>query len=207
VVTWQIVRHQVAIAGRVTDAQTGRAIGGAQVRITAAPATFTTWLTVRALQYGTRWATMAERPDQTRTAADGHFHFLDLPDGQYTLTASLPGAGSRLSTAEKQATVSRDAQGTLTMAAADIALPPTTLKGEITDRDGNRLALVEVRVQGSGERAFSDAQGRYLLAGLEAGQHTVLVSAHGYQPVSRTAVMRPVGAVQTLNVVLDPSTP
>jgi Carboxypeptidase regulatory-like domain len=207
VVTWQIVRHQVAIAGRVTDAQTGRAIGGAQVRITAAPATFTTWLTIRALQYGTRWATMAERPDQTRTAADGHFHFLDLPDGQYTLTASLPGSGSRHSTAEKQATVSRDAQGTLTMAAADIALPPTTLKGEITDRDGNRLALVEVRVKGSGERAFSDAEGRYLLAGLEAGQHTVLVSVQGYQPVSHTVVMTPVGAVQTLNVVLDPSTP
>jgi Carboxypeptidase regulatory-like domain len=207
VVTWEIVRHRVAIAGRVTDAQTGRTIGGAQVRITTAPAAFTAWLAMRAIQGGARWVAMVERPDQTRTAADGHFHFLDLPAGQYTLTASLPGLGSRYGTAEKQAMVSRDAQGNITMAAADIALPPTTLKGEITDQDGDRVALVEVRLKGSGERAFSDAQGRYMLAGLEAGQHTVLVSAQGYRPASRTVLISPAGTVQTLNAVLVPSTP
>jgi Carboxypeptidase regulatory-like domain/Membrane-bound lysozyme-inhibitor of c-type lysozyme len=205
--TWEIIRHQVAIAGRVTDAQTGRAIGGARVGITAAPAAFTDWLAIRKTQYGVHWAAMVERPDQTGTAADGHFHFLDLPDGQYTLTASLPGSGSRYSTAGRHATVSRDAQGTITTAAADIALPPTTLKGEITDQDGARVALVEVRVQGSGERAFSDAQGRYVLAGLEMGQRTVLVFAQGYRPGFQTVMLSPAGSVQTINMVLVPLTP
>jgi hypothetical protein len=202
VVTWEIIRHQVAIAGRVTDAQTGRAIGGARVGITAAPAAFTDWLAIRAKQYGAQWAAMVERPDQARTALDGHFHFLDLPDGQYTLTASLPGSGSRYGTAGREAVVSSHAQGTITMAAADIALPPTTLKGEITDQDGNRIALVEVRVQGSGEQAFSDAQGRYILASLEIGQRTVLVFAQRYQPGSQTVTLSPAGTVQTLNMIL-----
>jgi Carboxypeptidase regulatory-like domain len=204
---WEIVRHQVAIAGRVTDAQTGRAIGGARVGITVAPAAFTDWLAIREIQYGAHWAAMVERPDQTRTAADGHFHFLDLPDGQYTLTASLPWSGGRYSTAGRQAMVSRDAQGTITMAAANIALPPTTLKGEITDQDGDRVALVEVRVQGSGERTFSDAQGRYVLVGLEIGQRTVLVFAQGYQPGFQTVTLSPAGTVQTLNMVLVHLTP
>jgi Carboxypeptidase regulatory-like domain len=207
VVTWEIVRHRVAIAGRVTDAQTGRTIGGAQVRITTAPAAFTDGLALRAIQYGAGWTAMAERPDRTRTAPDGHFHFLDLPDGQYTLTASLPGFGSQYGTAEKQAIVSRDAQGNITMAAADMALAPTTLKGRITDQEGNPVAMAEVRVKGSGERTLSDGQGQYLLTALEVGQRTVLVSAQGYQPASQTALLSPAGTVQTLDMTLVPSTP
>ena len=41
-------RHQVAIAGQVADAQTGRAIGGAKVRITQAPPGFVDRLVVLA---------------------------------------------------------------------------------------------------------------------------------------------------------------
>lgn len=202
---WEEVRHQVAIVGRVTDARTARAIGGAQVRITAAPAAFTEWLATRAKQYGTQWAGMVERPDQTRTSADGHFHFLDLPDGQYTLTASLPGSGSRYGTAQAQVTVSRDPQGNITMAAADIALPPTTLKGRVSRADASPVVLAEVRVKGSGERALSDGQGQYLLTGVETGNRTVLVSAQGFQPASRTALLSDAGSVKTADVVMTPS--
>lgn len=178
-IEWEIVRHQVAIAGRVTDFQTGKAIAQAQVQI-------------------------VEGPDRTRTAADGHFHFLDLPDGQYTLIASLPGSGSRYGTAQAEATVSRDAEDNITMATADIALPPTTLKGQITDQaTGNPVVMVQVQVQGSGERTFSDAQGRYILTGLEAGKRTVLVSARGYQPGSKTVLLSEPGTEQTLDFVLE----
>jgi hypothetical protein len=38
---------------------------------------------------------LAKRLDRTSTATDGYFHFLDLPDGDYTLIASLPGVGIR----------------------------------------------------------------------------------------------------------------
>jgi hypothetical protein len=204
VTAWEVARHQVAIAGRVTDRQTSRPLAGVRVRITAAPAAFTAWLNTYALQYGDRWAALAERPDQTWTAADGHFHFLDLPDGAYTLVASLPSAGTRYGTIQATATVVRDAGGHVTLAAADMGVPPTTLKGQVTGQGATPVVLAEVRVQGSGERAFTDAQGRYLLTGLEVGSRKVTVTARGFQPASKTVVLSAAGAERTLNFTLNP---
>jgi len=201
------VRHQVAIAGRVTDAQTGKPIAGAQVSITTAPAAFKGRLASTAVQYGARWDIMVERPDRSRTAADGHFRFLDLPNGQYTVTASLQRAGSRYGTARVRVRVARSAQGNVTMAMANLALPPTTLKGQITDQAADPVVMAEVRVQGSRNRAFSDGQGQYLLTGLEAGEHTVLVVAQGYTPATQTVRLNQAGAVRTVNFTLVPTTP
>jgi hypothetical protein len=203
----QIIRHQAAITGRVTEAHTGRAVRGAQVRITAAPEPFTTWLGLRAIQYGPRWESLVERPDQTRTAPDGHFHFLDLPAGSYTLTAALPAASSRYGTAQVQVVVSHDVEGNIDMVAADITLPSTTLRGQVTDQDADPVAMAEVRVQGSGEHTFSDGQGQYRLTGLEVGGRTITISAAGYQPAARPVQLSSAGTVQLLNVVLVPSAP
>jgi hypothetical protein len=41
------IRRQVAIAGWVTDAETGRALGGVQVAISAGPPAFTSQLPFR----------------------------------------------------------------------------------------------------------------------------------------------------------------
>ena len=199
---WETVRHQVAIAGQVSDAQGNVPLGGARVRITSGPAVFTNWLAVHALQYGEAWATLPKRPDQVLTAADGHFHFMDLPNGQYTLTVSLPGAGTRYGSAQVQATVSRNAQGKITMAASDIALPPTTIKGRVNGPGNANVAMAKIRVQGSGEQTFSDGQGRYLLTGLETGSRTVLVTAQGFRPLSRPVTLTAAGAVQTLDFAL-----
>ena len=188
---WEIVRHAVAITGSVSDAQTGKAIGGAMVTITDAPAEFTTWLETRAKQFGARWQTMAERPDRTWAAGDGHFHFLDLPNGDYTLVASLPGSGSRYGIAEEDATV--------------FQLPPTTLKGTVTTvttEGAVPVTLAEVKVSGSGETAFSDNQGRYLLTGLEKGLRTILVDARGFQPTSQVVGLVAAGVEEILDVVL-----
>jgi hypothetical protein len=199
----ETVRHQVAIAGQVTDAQTGRAISGARVQLTTAPPAFTDFLALRALPYGEHWATLVERPDRTRTAADGHFHFLDLPDGAYTCTATLPGAGSRYGTAQAGATVLRDAAGNLSMVTANLALPPTTVKGQIADQDtADPVFMAEVRVQGSGERAFSNAQGDYLLTGLETGIRTVQVTAQGYQGTSQAVTLEQAGTEQPVHFAL-----
>lgn len=199
----EVIRHQVAIAGQVANAQTGKGMEGVRVEITAAPAAFTDFLKFHKIQFGERWEAMAERPDRTRTTVDGSFRFLDLPNGQYTLTATLPGAGSRYGAAEARVTVARDANERITRAAASIALPPTTIKGRIKAEGGGDLQLAEVRVKGSGERAFSDAEGKYLLAGLEKGERTVLVSAQGFKTKSHNVTLGQAGSVQTLDVALN----
>lgn len=200
---WEIDRHAVAISGNVTDFQTGKPIGGARVEITAAPAAFTDWLALKALQHGSRWAGLKERPNRTRTAVDGHFHFMDLPDGEYTLTVTLPDSGSRYGEAQVTATVSRNAEGHILMTTANASLSPTTLKGEITSSDGGHaVVMAEVQVQGSGERTFSSSDGGYLLTGLEVGRRTVSVSAPGYQSVVWQVDIGSAGAVQTLDFAL-----
>ena len=45
--------------------------------------------------------------------------------------------------------------------------------------------------------------GQYLLAGLETGARTVLVSAQGYQPASQTVSLSQAGVEQTLDFTLS----
>jgi hypothetical protein len=220
-VKWETVRHQVAIAGRLADAGTGKPVGGALVTINEderTPAAFKSLLEARAMQYGDAWATMTERPDRARTAPDGLFYFLDLPDGDYTLTASLASMGNRYGTAQATATVSRDENGNLKRAFLDLALQATTVRGKITGPSHKTgVAMAEVRVKGSGERTFSDAQGQYVLAGVEpvkpkngtsAGgrppitERTVLVFAQGYRPASKPVALHEAGTMKTLNFEL-----
>jgi hypothetical protein len=178
----EATRHQVAIAGSVTDAKTGRAIAGAVVILKSAAQV------VIACE---------------ATGADGHFHFLDLADGQYALAATLEAAGTRYGKATKMATVARDG-GRIKLATADMVLPPTTVKGAITGSGAAPVSLAEVRVQGSGERTFSDTDGHYLLTGLEVGSRILLVSARGYDPARAAAVLAEAGAEYVVDVTLVP---
>lgn len=202
-IAWQIARHQVAIAGWVSDGETGKPVSGAEVTITEMPAAFKKRLQGSALQHGKRWTAMVERPDRTQTRADGLFYFLDLPDGTYTLSASCTSTGKRYGTARETATVSRDGKANIKMASVNFVLRPTTIKGKITG-PGHKTVVVmaEVRVKGSGERAFSDAQGQYVLAGIEPGKRTVLVFAQGYRPASQPVTLEHPGALGTLNFAL-----
>jgi len=147
------------------------------------PAEFSQGLDLKAMLYRDGWRAMAERPDRTSTAPSGHFHFLDLPDGEYRLAASLPDSGTRYGQRTTEAvTVSRDAAGKVRIARVHVSLPPTVLKGCITDRStGTPIVLAEVRVRGSGEHTFSDNHGEYRLIALEQGRRKVQVSARGYQ--------------------------
>lgn len=201
---WLTVRHQVAIAGLVRDAQTSRAVSGATVQLTFAPGEFTDWLAAFAKQYGRHWVELAERPDQTQTGVDGHFSFLDLPNGAYTLTTSLPQLGKRCGTVQAQANVARNAQGKITMATVTMQMPATTLKGKITRPDTAPIVMAQVRVKNSDEATLSDSQGNYLLTYLESGDRTVVVSASGFQSVSRNVTLAQ-GAVTTLDIGLTPT--
>jgi protocatechuate 3,4-dioxygenase beta subunit len=164
--------HRARIAGRVTDAATGRPLPGARVAIASGP--------------------------EATAAADGVFRFLDLPAGNYTLTASLPGKGSRYGTASKPVALGG------ALAKVDLALPATTVKGKVKDPSGQAVRMAEVRVQGSNESAWSDAQGNYVLSGVEAGARRIAVSASGFEKVSEAVTLGQPGAVVTRDVTLSP---
>jgi hypothetical protein len=200
---WQVVRRRVAIAGCVVDAGTGKPLASAEVRVVAMPQTFQKWLQFAALPYGERWSKMLERPDRTWTRPDGLFYFMDVPDGKYGLQAAMPGSGSRFGKVEEPATVSRDAEGNIKMAFVKFALPPTLVKGRVAGAGQEAgVALARVRVKGSGERGFTDSQGHYMVAGIEPGKRTLLVSAQGYRTESQIFTLKEPGDSQTLDFTL-----
>jgi hypothetical protein len=96
---WEVVRHQVAIAGKVTDALTGKGISNVQVSVSSSHGEI-----------------------NLETAVDGHFHLLDLPNGSYSLAAAATWPGSPYGTAATTAVVTRDGSGNIQMASADIQL-------------------------------------------------------------------------------------
>jgi hypothetical protein len=200
---WELFRRRVAIAGRVLYGGTGKPVGDAEVVITAMPTAFKKKLEAAALAYGNRWKTMLERPDKTRTRPDGVFYFLDVPDGKYSVSASIPSHGSRCGKTEQPVTVSRDSGGDTKISFVKCTLPPTLVRGKVTG-SGHKsgVSLARVRVKGSGERAFTDAQGQYTLAGIEPGKRTLLVSAQGYRAESQAFTLGEPGASQTLNFAL-----
>lgn len=204
---WSAVRHVVVVAGRVSDAQTGNLIAGARVSIISGPPEFAMWLSKTARAQGERWDSMEERPDRTRTRGDGHFHFSDLPDGTYTLSAGLPRAGSRWATASVSVIVKRDENGHVAMAQAPLELPPTTVKGAVIANGGAPVVMAEVVVRGSGERTFTDVDGHYLLSGLEIGSRVVRFSASGYESIERNIDFVIVGSEVVLDVSLSPAGP
>jgi len=91
------------------------------------------------------------------------------------------------------------------MAVADITLPPTAIKGTVTGPNATKVAMAKIQILRSGDQAFSDAQGNYLLAGVEIGNRTVLVSAQGFQSISQTIALGPAGVLQTLDFALTAS--
>lgn len=175
--------HQAAVTGKVVDARTQAPVSGVSVTITAMPAAFTQVLALRALAAGAGWEGLGRRPDRTRTASDGCFRFVDLPDGAYTLSFAIPHGERRYGTTTQAFTVARDATTTLIpLAVASIALPPTGAVGLITDSasPANPLPMAHVRVQGSGERAYADANGNFYLTGVFPGPCTLEITAPGF---------------------------
>jgi hypothetical protein len=235
------IHHRVVIAGQVTEARTGRALGGAQVLITSAPAAFVEPLVTTAkllritdVAMAEAQATLADpgatsvqrlqaaqtildflqarrlfvprRPDRTQAAADGLFFFVDLPAGDYTFAASLVGARTRYGQGQTTATVT-GSNGDSALATADIAIPSTTIRGQITgpslDGDGSTLVtMAAVQVRGSGELTYSDSTGHYRLAGLEKGTRVLTFAAQGYQTHEQTSTLSEAGVEQVLDVIL-----
>lgn len=174
--------RQAAIAGKVIDSATRLPLAGVRVAITTMPKSFKERLLIHAIPYGDAWATMAERPDRTRTSADGSFRFMDLPRSKhYKLTFSLPAALRRYGKVKAEFAVDHDKKGRITATPQTIALPATGVFGKVLS-GGAPVVLAEIRVIGSGEQAFTGADGAFLLSAMEPGQRRLSISAQGYKP-------------------------
>ncbi|WP_158069730.1 carboxypeptidase-like regulatory domain-containing protein [Moorena bouillonii] len=221
----EAIRHQVAIAGQVKDAQTKQVIPGAVVEIADMPESLKSKLDLLAGLYGDDWEKRVERPDRTRTRVDGYFYFQDLPDGSYTLTASLLGTGTRysadptiktippdsdLESDDTEVQVSRDSDGAIAIPTVNFYFQPTALKGNVTNsEDGEAVVMAKVEIEGSGEYTFTDNDGNYLLSSLEASTDKssarpvkVKVVAQGYQKETSQLVDLNQGQVTTHNLVV-----
>ena len=219
-----ISNPQVAIAGRVLEGETEKAISGAMVEITAMPNKFQTILSLKALQYGSQWEKMSDRLDRQITASDGYFYFVDLPDGDYTLKASLPGSGTRYKNGEQKVKVDPPNKNAIPTSIkdivkeiipttiTDIVLEPTGIKGKITatdvDQPEKEILNAKVQIQGSSESTLSDQKGNYRLLGLDAFKSgkrnvTLIVSATGYQKVSQSVEINK-GKISDQNFSLKP---
>ncbi|NEO37699.1 MAG: carboxypeptidase regulatory-like domain-containing protein [Moorea sp. SIOASIH] len=218
----EAIRHRVAIAGQVKDAQTQQVIPGAVVEIADMPESFKSKIDLLAGLYGDDWEKRVNGPDRTRTRVDGYFYFQDLPDGLYTLTASLAGAGTRYSDdptiktippgsdAESDQTevqVSSDPEtGAIAIPTVNFYFQPTALLGNVTNSDDEAVVMAKVEIEGSGEYTFTDNDGNYLLSSLEGSRNTssprqviVKVVAQGYQQETSQLVDLNQGQVTTHN--------
>lgn len=175
------IRHQVAIAGRVTCSHTQETppsailtVSGNGIKLNASP------------------------------APDGLYYFLDLPNGEYVVEVSALNRGSRYGNASVNARVSRtpDQQGErIVPAIIDLVLRETCVKGRVTANKAP-VVLAQVRVKGSGESTFTDVQGNYLLAGIERGARTIQVFSQNYALAEKVAKLQSPGSVVELNFTL-----
>jgi hypothetical protein len=203
----------------------GKPIAGAHLEITAKPKAYAARLALlkeaRSVQQ-MEW----QSPDTTRTRADGLFFFLDLPQGSYKLVGFVPkenacsGAPSaagadgqdpfqwkgdkRYGKAQFNASVAYGPEGFGKFAV--IRLQPTGIKGRIvTSANKTPLLMAEVRMKGSGERTFTDAQGVYTISGIKPNERlkrTLQIRARGYRDQAIEVMIDKAGICQTLEDIV-----
>jgi len=112
-----------------------------------------------------------------------------LPDGEYGISAALPNCGKRYGQVTQKKKVSSDdenqsGQDVLKNMWLGLALQPTAIRGRIADSAKKTgVVMAEVRLKGSGERAFSGARGEFTLGPIEASERaerTLECFAQGY---------------------------
>ena len=207
-----IVNQQIAIAGQVLQGETQKNISGAIVAIIEMPEKFRAILSLKALQYGSKWEKMPQRPDRKITSNDGYFYFTNLHPGEYLLEASLPTSPTRYNEVRTKVQVSSPVNSKISTTMTDIVLLPTGIKGKITDANDPKKLITnaKVQIQDSGDTTISDQKGNYRLIGLESpklGQRniTVIISSTGYQQVSQPLNIQRGQVIAEQNFALKPN--
>ena len=175
-------RREATLGGRVCDRESERPIAGIIVRIVSEKGSLI---------------------GETKTGPNGLFSFLDVPAGAYKLSASMPGSGTRRVDTTEEIRLESDEEGRVKRVFADITLGATTVHGVVKGPGANNpLVMAQVRVKGSGERTFTDREGRYRLSGLEAGKRIIQVTAPGFRRNSKPVTLSGAGVEQTLDFKL-----
>jgi hypothetical protein len=115
---WEVRRHRVALCGQVLNAD-GTHATGAKVAITDGPRRFAAKLKsgAAAREAGTPHQIA---PNVTRVRPDGIYFFLDLPEGEYTVSAEGARAYQR---AVNRGKVIRKKDGSIQRAVLDMKFP------------------------------------------------------------------------------------
>jgi len=168
------------VGGRVRDKISGHALEGVVVKLGETEGAFA---------------------DETVTRSNGLFHFVKVPLGRYALTAAMPGAGTRRSPAKTELIVEAEEESKPARVFVDVLLGTTAVRGFVGNANGP-VVMAQVRVKGSGERTFTDREGRYRIDGLEAGRRTVQVTAPGFKKSSKPVTLSGAGVEHTLDFKL-----
>jgi hypothetical protein len=85
------VRHFVAIAGRVTSNVDQQAVAGAELQLVGYPPSLKMRLEAQEKKGGEQRPWLAEQAYRTLSHDDGHFYFIDLPNGDYEIEVTAAG--------------------------------------------------------------------------------------------------------------------
>ncbi|MEH7320268.1 carboxypeptidase regulatory-like domain-containing protein, partial [Priestia megaterium] len=174
--------NPATVSGRVVNVETGTSIANALIQAFTTEGTFVT---------------------STLTDVDGQYTLTGLPEGTFTISASVTDFATQIQTV------------TLTPGETEIvnfALTsnPASLSGIVTDaQTGSPLAgaLVQVFVVGTTipvKSTLTDGTGQYLISGLEEGEYRVVISADNYGTQPFRVVLTP-GEQEILNAALTPN--
>src|SRR5258708_33867046 len=124
--------------GKVVGAVSQKPVADAEVMLTKMRAGLEKTLERLAQYAGSEWDTRTQRPDRTRSRADGLYYFLDLPDGDYEICALLPNCGRRYGEVRQKKKVPRgdlnkSGQKALKGMWLGLAIPPTLKRGGLHD--------------------------------------------------------------------------
>jgi len=126
-------------------------------------------------------ATVTDVTRSTTTDINGVYTLTDVPEGTYTVTASVTGYNSA---SQADVVVIADTATTVDFALTSIVIISGAVEGTVTNVDtGNPIEGAAV-TDGT-RQATTDATGYYLISDVPEGAYTVTASATGYQDASQ----------------------